>query len=160
MYSKTLLDISSRITPADRHVHLVHRFLVPRNTRQLRIDFAYSPKLLQDEARQNTLVRQAVDRYMEPELREVAYTDPDYLVLQNLLTVSLDDPAGFRGAAHRANKEQIIIVSESTATPGFLAGPLPAGLWELTVSLHEVVTDKCQFELQVQAAETEGADGL
>ncbi|ASA22477.1 hypothetical protein [Paenibacillus donghaensis] len=156
--NKTLLDISSRVTPANRHVHLVHRFVVPQKVGQLLITFNYAPKTLEDETRIDELILSAVDRYLEPEDRTAGYADPNYRVLHNLLTVSLDDPAGFRGAAHRGNPEQTILLSETEATPGFLAGPLASGLWELTISLHEIVTDICQFSLRIQAT-AEGGDG-
>ncbi|MRN51666.1 hypothetical protein [Paenibacillus monticola] len=150
---KTLLDIRSTIIPADRHVHLVHRFALPQGISKLVITFAYSPKKLEDMTRINELVVSAVERYVEADSRMAAYGNPDYGLLHNLLTVSLDDPAGFRGAAHRPSPEQKIFLAESEATPGFLAGPLPSGLWELTISLHEIVTDTCQFHLQVQSEE-------
>ncbi len=59
--------------------------------------------------------------------------------LRNLVTVSLFDPHGFRGAAHRHAPEQELTVSLREASPGFLPGPLPAGLWTLELDLHAVL---------------------
>ena len=57
----------------------------------------------------------------------------------NLVTLSLFDPAGFRGAAHRFAPRQQVEVAEARATPGFLPGRLPAGEWTLEVDVHCVV---------------------
>jgi hypothetical protein len=57
----------------------------------------------------------------------------------SLLTLSLFDPRGFRGAGHRYAPRQAIRVEPHRATPGFLAGPLPAGEWMLEVDVHCVI---------------------
>lgn len=57
----------------------------------------------------------------------------------NLLTLSLFDPAGFRGAAHRFAPRQVVELDPARATPGFLAGELPPGPWTAEVALHGVI---------------------
>jgi hypothetical protein len=57
----------------------------------------------------------------------------------SLLTLSLFDPLGFRGAGHRFAPQQTIRLEPHQATPGFLAGPIPAGEWTVEVDIHCVI---------------------
>jgi hypothetical protein len=70
----------------------------------------------------------------------------------NLVTLSLFDPAGFRGAGHRFAPRQRIDVTEAQATPGFLPGALPAGDWELEVDVHCVLAPSA-VEVRVETSE-------
>jgi len=62
----------------------------------------------------------------------------------NLLTLSLFDPHGFRGAGHRHAPAQEIVVGPAEATPGFLAGPVMAGRWLLEIDCHAVLDSPSQ----------------
>ncbi len=46
------------------------------------------------------------------------------------------DPAGFRGWSGGARDS--FVVAEFGATPGYLAGPVTAGLWQVVIGLHLV----------------------
>ena len=78
----------------------------------------------------------------------------------SLLTLSLFDPRGFRGAGHRFAPRQTIRLEPRQATPGFLAGPLPAGEWTVEVDVHCVIPrpdgEPNRYELVVS---TEAAEG-
>jgi len=70
----------------------------------------------------------------------------------NLLTISLDDAAGaYRGAGHRHHARQDLLVGVAAASPGLVAGPLPAGQWTLTLSAHTLVTPQCDVSIQIGA---------
>ena len=56
--------------------------------------------------------------------------------MRNLLTLSLFDPHGFRGAGHRHLPRQEVLLSPAWATPGFVAGPLPGGEWTVEIDVH------------------------
>jgi hypothetical protein len=82
------------------------------------------------------------------------YQPGDVAGVRNLLTLSVFDPRRFRGAAHRWATSQRIEVGDTGATPGFLAGPLPAGNWQIELDAHEIVSaggtsDWCEFRLEV-----------
>lgn len=87
--------------------------------------------------------------------------DPGGEQPHSLLTLSLFDPAGFRGAGHRFAPRQTIELDASEATPGFLPGPLPSGEWLAEVDVHSVVVppggESCHYELAVEVFE--GPDG-
>ena len=59
--------------------------------------------------------------------------------IRNLVTVSVFDPAGFRGAGHRHAPEQEITIGRRAASPGFLPGPLTTGRWTIELDLHAVL---------------------
>lgn len=74
------------------------------------------------------------------EALEIAFSyDPGQDHPHSLLTLSLFDPVRFRGAGHRYAPRQVIRVSPAAATPGFLAGALPAGEWTVEVDVHCVI---------------------
>ena len=85
-----------------------------------------------------------------------SYEPGEFAGIRNLLTLSLFDPYRFRGAAHRWALAQTIVVDGSSATPGFLPGPIPPGLWRVELDAHEIVSDGeeagwCDFHLTVEA---------
>lgn len=104
-----LLDVSGSWTSRDRQQH--HRFAieVPDLSDELRIRFRWQP--LQVGSRHE----------------------------RNLVTLSLFDPAGFRGAAVRARVDQELTISEVGATPGLLAGPIVPGEWSIVLDTHEIL---------------------
>ena len=71
--------------------------------------------------------------------RSRSRTIPGQEFPHSLLTLSLFDPRGFRGAGHRYAPRQTIRLEAHHATPGFLAGPVPAGEWMVEVDVHCVI---------------------
>ncbi len=59
--------------------------------------------------------------------------------LANMLTLTLFDPHGFRGARHRGGRQHAVTISAAAATPGYLAGALPAGEWVVQIDAHRIM---------------------
>ena len=59
--------------------------------------------------------------------------------LDNMLTLTIFDPHGFRGARHRGGSRHTVQIAEDAATPGYLAGPLPAGEWVVQIDTHRIM---------------------
>ncbi|MBX3086257.1 MAG: CehA/McbA family metallohydrolase [Anaerolineae bacterium] len=57
----------------------------------------------------------------------------------NLVTLSLYDPQGCRGNAHRGVASETIRVAETEASFGFTHGKIPAGHWALYLHTHMVL---------------------
>ena len=53
--------------------------------------------------------------------------------ITNLLTLTIFDPQGFRGAGHRGGDTHEVELTPTTATRGYLIGALPAGEWTVQV---------------------------
>ncbi len=77
--------------------------------------------------------------------------------LANLITLTLFDPAGFRGAGHRGGDSHRVRISPAGATPGYLPGPLPPGEWNVQVDTHMIMPGPAvQYALDIRI--TEGTD--
>ena len=59
--------------------------------------------------------------------------------IQNLLTLTVFDPGGFRGAGHRDGDSHQVLESATEATPGYLPGPLPPGEWIVQIDTHMIM---------------------
>ncbi|MBI1296038.1 phosphotransferase [bacterium] len=70
---------------------------------------------------------------------------------RNMLTLTVFDPHGFRGAGHRGGQEHIVEITPDTATPGYLPGPLPAGEWTVQIDTHMIGPDApCDYTISVE----------
>jgi hypothetical protein len=82
-------------------------------------------------------------RFMVPPgvaVLEIAFSyDPGQEFPHSLLTLSVFDPRGFRGAGHRYAPRQTVRLDAGAATPGFLPGPIPPGEWTIEMDVHCVI---------------------
>lgn len=69
------------------------------------------------------------------------------------LDLGCADPDGWRGWSGSARTE--VLLSTSAATPGYLAGPLPAGTWEVLLGLHRVPDAGVAYELEIDLGPVE-----
>ncbi len=146
---RVLLKKSIRVTPEDEKTNIFIPFSVPEGCGKIEIDYSYSPKVLEDEEKSILLVKENL-------LRD-GYEDKgdyrQYLPLKNLITLSLDSPAGYVGAAHRQADIQHHEISKEFASVGFDKTEILAGEWVLALNLHAVVTDECRCEIEVKGYE-------
>ena len=69
---------------------------------------------------------------------------------RNMICLTLYDPRAFRGARHRHGNRHVAEIRRDSATPGFLAGPLPAGDWVVQLETHMVMPGAaCDYEVAV-----------
>lgn len=151
---KTVLKTTLRVTPAQEKTNIVLPFVLEREAKQLKINYSYAPKLSDGEA-----AAKAAERCLQRDAGAYRAQYPAaevFLPLKNLITLSLDDPNGYRGAAHRQADSQVHIVTETTASPGFLTGKLPAGQWRLVLNVHALVTPFCDCRVKIEVEEAVG----
>ncbi|MGN0561328.1 MAG: hypothetical protein ACI4K6_00795 [Candidatus Fimenecus sp.] len=151
---KTVLETTLRGTPAQEKTNLVLPFALEKEARQLKIIYSYAPKHLDGEA-----AVEAAERCLQRDAGAYRAQYPAaevFLPLKNLITLSLDDPNGYRGAAHRQADSQVHILTEATASPGFLTGKLPAGQWRLVLNVHALVTPFCDCRVKIEVEEAVG----
>ena len=142
-----LYEAKGTVYPASAQSHIAYRFMLNQPVERLHIDFTYDPKLLDDDGVAQKLITSAMQRYGYEQPNEESWRK--YAPLQNLLTLSLDDPYRHRGQAHRMDPVQQHLLTEHEATPGFWPGTNPAGLWTVTLSLHAVVTEHCNYSIRI-----------
>lgn len=154
--SHLIVNVQGQVTPECSKSHIAYRFFLAKSGGRLGIDFAYSPKNLEDAGKAKMLIEQGMELYVEAEFREQAKSKwQSHLPLKNLITVSVDDPAAHRGAAHRPDPEQHLFISKLESSPGLNSGALQTGMWTVTLSLHAIVTDDCRYSLQIWHEEEE-----
>ena len=74
--------------------------------------------------------------------------------INNLLTLTILDPDGFRGAAHRHGEVVEVVIQENAASPGFYPGPIQPGAWTVLVDTHMIMPGApLRLELVVTGAE-------
>lgn len=137
------------LSPEDSKSNRYIPFTVPEGTKKLFITYSYSPKILGDKQKSYELIRENILR----DAPEDTDRYPDYeefMPLKNLVTLSLDSPAEFRGAAHRHDEKQYHEIGENFASPGFLKGKTAAGEWRLSLNIHAVVTDICTCRIKIE----------
>jgi hypothetical protein len=72
-----------------------------------------------------------------------------------VLDLGCFDPAGFRGWSGGARDS--FVVAEFGATPGYLAGPVTAGLWQVVIGLHLVPASGLPFTVTAEALSSDAA---
>lgn len=69
---------------------------------------------------------------------------------RNMLTPTLFDPNGWRGAGPRQGARHEVRINNAFATPGYLAGEIPAGTWTVFVDTHMIMPGvPLQMEIEV-----------
>lgn len=138
-----LFEITSNITNKSAQSHIQHTFFVPENSETVYIDFSYDPPH-EKEINENYRLMEEASSYYETKISHNSH-DP----IRNLLTLSLNDHDGFRGARHYHSPIQHVEISDSHSSPGFLNRKNTAGLWSVTVSVHALVTKTCEYRLRI-----------
>jgi hypothetical protein len=81
--------------------------------------------------------------------------------IANVLSLTLFGPEGWRGASHCCRAAQEISISAEAATPGYLAGALPAGAWMLQVETHGLAPGtSCTYTLDIASQDGIAGDSL
>ncbi|MGN0570928.1 MAG: hypothetical protein ACI4K9_01955 [Candidatus Fimenecus sp.] len=151
---KTVLETAVRVTPAQEKTNIFLPFSLEKEVEQLKIVYSYAPKLSDGEA-----AKEAAEKCLQRDAGKYRAQYPAaeaFLPLKNLITLSLDSPKGYRGAAHRQADSQVHILTEQTASPGFLPGKLPAGDWRLVLNVHALVTPFCDCCIKIEVEEAVG----
>jgi hypothetical protein len=76
--------------------------------------------------------------------------------IANLVTLSLFDPAGFRGARLREATLHQAHLDAGAASPGFLPGPLPPGEWIAQLDTHMIMPgEPLRYTLDIVVSDAE-----
>ncbi|MDQ0492313.1 hypothetical protein [Paenibacillus brasilensis] len=144
-----LLYVEGTVDRSCTQSHITYSFHISQPTEIIRIQFSYTPKLLEDQEQARSMIEESMRRYGYDEPGHAEEAWKKYTPLQNLLTLSVDDPVRHRGNAHRPEMQQEHRLGSSAASPGFVAAGNPTGMWRITVSLHAVVTEALAYSIEV-----------
>ena len=147
-----LLSKEFQVFPDDEKTNISFPFEINEDVKSLKITFSYDPKILEDDERADMLIENNIKKDAGEFAHE--YTDWDeFKPLKNLITVSVDDTKGYRGCAHRQDKDQIHIIREDFASRGFHKGKPEKGQWKVVLNLHGIVTETVNCKLKVEAGD-------
>jgi len=62
--------------------------------------------------------------------------------------------AGFRGSS--GSERHSFFITESAATPGYLAGPLLPGRWHVNLGLYKIMPDGCAYRVTLRSLPSAG----
>lgn len=148
---KTVLHKAAVLTSFDTKRNISWYFELEEDAEFLDITYSYTPKKLEDKEKteekiMECLLKDAPDTYEEylPEREKFA-------PLVNLVTISLDGPDGYVGAAHRHPNVQSHRISSAFASVGFVKTRIKKGKWRLMLNIHAVVTDECAVVAEIKA---------
>jgi len=83
---------------------------------------------------------------------EFAFSPAIVAGVQNMITLTLFDGQGFRGARHRHGSRHVVHIATDGATPGYLAGPIGPGTWKVEIDTHMVMDgEPCSYSIDVDA---------
>lgn len=121
--------------------HIQYIVDVPEDVESIHIHFNYGPIL---EKEVNALRRALNKEGLSPDQLE---EDEGF---RNLLTLSVNDSKGFRGAHHYFNDQQEIILSDKDSSLGFIDREVMAGRYEIIVSAHGLFSDFIEGSIRVE----------
>ena len=147
---KTLIRAEGRLTPSCSKTHISYSFTLTAEAERLHIDFSYRPKILEDDSKARKLVEDCFQEFGGETAEDERNKWHLYLPVNNFLSLSIDDPEGFRGCVHRQTHRQTLYLMHNIASPGLLPGRIGPGQWRVTISVHAVVTDLCRYSLHVR----------
>lgn len=142
------------VLPENNKTNIALPFTVDSAADFMKITYSYSPKQLGECERAKELIEECL-LHDTGEFRRDYPDWKEYLPLNNLITLSLDSPEGYRGAAHRQGCRQEHILSADFASVGFLRGEILKGEWTVTLNVHAIVTESCVCSLKIEVGEGE-----
>ncbi len=140
-----ILLVKGTLFESSNKTHISYSFYI-ENISHLYFKLDFNPKTLEDKQKAKTMIYDCLLKYSNLAEEE---TWEKYFPLKNLLTLSVDDPKNFRGAAHRQPTDEALLIAYENSSAGFLDGEMINGYWKITISVHSIVTDSCDYELQI-----------
>jgi hypothetical protein len=78
--------------------------------------------------------------------------------ISNLLTLTVFDPSGWRGAGHRHSGLHEVVIAADGASAGYLPGPVQPGEWTVVIDTHMVMPGPpCLVHLEVSGTDESAA---
>ena len=137
------------LAPGNEKTNVPLDFFVEDDFEKLEIFYSYSPKILEDKEKSKALIeeniiRDAGENYIDYPSWEA------FMPLKNLITLSLDSPSAYVGAAHRQADSQHHIISKAFSSVGFEKTEIEKGKWTLTLNVHALITDKVDCSVRIE----------
>ena len=149
----TLLDKKIVLTKENEKTNVPLTFEVEEDFSELQITYSYSPKILEDREKSKELIEENIRTDAGENFSDYPSWE-EFMPLKNLITLSLDSPKGYMGAAHRQADNQHHIISEEFSSVGFERTEITKGQWTLTLNVHALVTDKAECLVKIEGGKS------
>lgn len=143
---RELLTVAVTLTPTSDRTTLEYFFDVPPGAAEVSIFMGYAPDAHPSREAALEIIRETRRKYGYPDALQDAQGD---LPLKNLITLSVDDPAGYLGNAHRKQSPQWLRFDGHSAPPGFAVRAVMPGRWRLCAHIHALVSPVCELRCVV-----------
>ncbi len=140
-----VLSYHKTLSPKDSRTHIRLPFEIKKECATLVITFSYTPKTLTDQEQAIKLIEQGLAL-----CGESIANAKSYLPVNNFVTLSLDSPYGYVGAAHRHSNNQTHTISASYADIGFEKTKIMQGKWCVTLSCHYIAEKGVDVNLEAK----------
>ena len=114
-------------------------FEVNQDFHTIAVKLSYGPKAIADKDIIMPQIQKCIDKYYPDNVKLSEEDMNEYQALFNFVTISLDDPDGYLGCAHRHHPEQTITISEDFSTDGFAFKKVQKGTWRVVLHVQAVV---------------------
>lgn len=146
---KEYINVEGKLDSCCIKTHITYTFFVTEKMDRLNIKFNYIPKHVTDKEKINCILDDCKKDYPMEIQNLVDKTKPSVHKLNNLLTLSIDDRQGFRGATHNHFDDKALIITEKKASNGLVPGKISEGLWKVTINCHGIYSDHVTYQLKV-----------
>ncbi|KGX86644.1 CehA/McbA family metallohydrolase [Pontibacillus litoralis] len=149
-----LFETTMSLNKSADQSHVMFRFFVPNGMDNIEIEFSFDPVMEEHYENVKEMIEEHV-KYYDPNLLNNENAIKKMMPLRNLLTISVDDPIGFRGSCHRWEPISKIVVQDEDSTPGMLNRETKSGMWNIIVNCHSIVTDECKVHVKIDGKHKE-----
>ena len=132
------------LTELDNQQHKKIKIFLDQDYEALHIAFSYNPQEVPKELALRVIEETLPQYDWEKNLQAM-----DFLLLQNLVTISLAYEGEYLGCRHNKETQQEILISEKESSWGFIPQKVSSGQWEIQLNLH-CVQSEVTVELMVK----------
>jgi|GEM_PF-3743944 len=147
-----LYEVKGTLMPCCNKSHIRHSFFIEEELESLHIQLEYDRSgLAEEEAKRQVIdcINTDAVAYSQADIKRMKEEWRRFKDINNLLTLSLDDSNGFRGAGHRGTSFERVSICKDSASYGYFAGAIPKGNVTVVISVHALVKD-CNYHLIVE----------
>ena len=152
MGKMTLYEVKGTLMQCCGQSHIRHSFFIEEDLESLHMQLNYDRSWIPEEEAKKQVFDcflQFTSNYSPKTVEALQESWMMFRDVRNLVTLSLDDNEGFRGASHRGKEDVRISILPDSASEGYIKGIIPKGTVSVTISVHALVKD-CPYHFVVE----------